>query len=226
MQRELIHNIFDLDERTAEELTTSRGRVETLDVSASTDEVIERISASPRSRYPVVDGDLDHVVGLIHIKDFIRAKHEGSPLGLRHLVRPLLTVAATATAEQLLDRFKRDRTHASPVVDEFGSTLGLVTLDDIIAEVMHEEVADESKQPVRHDDGSLSLDGETTLAELKDDHRLVFEHPEVVTLAGLILAEHGTVPEVGVTVTVQGHQLTVDKVEGRKIARVRVRPRP
>ncbi len=222
MQRGLITNIFDLDERTAEELMTSRSRVVTLDVTASPEEVIERIGGSSRSRYPVVDGDLDHVVGLIHIKDFIRAKQQDSSLDLRDLVRPLPAVAATANAEHLLEQFKRDRTHASLVVDEFGSTLGLVTLDDIIAEVMDDGVAGGSIEVIRNEDGSISVDGETTLAELEAHHGLSFEHPEVVTVAGLVLAEHGTVPEVGATFTVQGRQLIVEEVQGRKITRVRL----
>ncbi|MEX1038702.1 MAG: hemolysin family protein [Acidimicrobiia bacterium] len=223
MQRDLIHNIFDLDERRAEELMTSRPRIESLEMSASPEEVSSRIAQSRRSRYPIIDGGLDQVVGVLHIKDFIRAKEQGSSLDLKELARPLPTVAATATAEQLLNRFKRDQTHASLVVDEYGNTLGFVTLDDIIAEVMDDELETESDLAVRLDDGTLSLDGETTLAELRDDHQLEFTHSEVTTLAGLVLAQHGTVPEVGASVEVSGYHLVVEEMEGRKITRVLVR---
>jgi CBS domain containing-hemolysin-like protein len=223
MQRDLIRNIFDLDTRSAEELMTPRARVESLSVTTSSDDIAARIASSPRSRYPVVDGSLDQVVGVLHIKDFVRASRQGSPLDLAQLARPLPTVAASTSAELLLDRFKRDRVHAALVVDEFGSTVGFVTLDDIIAEVMDDEVVDEGAVAVAHEDGSLSLDGETTLAELRDDHSLEFSHDEVVTLAGLVLAEHGTVPSVGDAVRFQGRELTVEAMEGRKITRVRVR---
>ncbi len=223
MQRDLIRNILDLDERTAEELMTSRSRIEALELSATSEEIASRIGASPRSRYPVIDGGLDQVVGVLHIKDFIRARQQNEPLDIRRLVRPLPTVAATATAEQLLERFKRDRTHASLVVDEFGATLGVVTLDDIIAEVMEDEFYAGAARVVRHDDGSLSLDGETTLAELRDDHGLELVHAEVVTLAGVIMAEQGTVPDLGTTVDFMGHALTVEKMQGRKVTQVRVR---
>lgn len=222
LQRDLIRNIFDLSERRAEEVMTSRGRLQALDVRATTEEVATQIAASARSRYPVVDGDLDHVVGVLHIKDFIRSSRREA-VDLRDLVRPLPTVAATTSAEQLLERFKRSRTHACLVVDEFGGTLGLVTLDDVIAEVLEEGDASGSAEVVRHDDGSATLDGEVTLAELRDDHGLVFVHDEVTTLAGLVLAAHGTVPAVGTAVEVQGHELTVEGVEGHKITRVRVR---
>jgi CBS domain containing-hemolysin-like protein len=225
-QRDLIRNIFELDARTAEELMTSRRRVEVLDAGATPDEVAARIAASPRSRYPVVEGSLDKVVGVVHIKDFIRAHEEGASLALDGLARPLPSVPATASAEQLLARFKADRMHACLVVNEHGGAIGFVTLDDIIAEVMDDDATDEGAAPsVRHDDGSLSLDGEITLAELRDDHGLALTHPDVTTLAGLVLAGHGTVPATGATVVHQAHELVVEEVHGRKITRVLVRAR-
>ncbi|HEY5876064.1 MAG TPA: hemolysin family protein, partial [Ilumatobacteraceae bacterium] len=136
MQRDLIRNIFELDDRQAAELMTSRREMEVLDVTSTPEEIAARIAASPRSRYPVVDGDPDRVVGVLHIKDFIRAHEQGLPLRPDALVRSLPRVTATTTGEQLLEQFKRERMHASLVVDESGRTLGFVTLDDIIAEVM------------------------------------------------------------------------------------------
>lgn len=223
MQRDLISNIFDLDTRVAEELMTSRSRIEAIEVSAPPEEVIARIESSPRSRYPIFDGSLDNVVGVLHIKDFIRAWEQGSSPGLESLARQLPTVAATATAEQLLDRFKGDRTHASLVIDEFGNTLGFVTLDDIVAEVMDDELERAPIATPSEEDGSLRLDGETTLAELREDHDIEFTRPGVTTIAGLILAGHGTVPEVGASVEVSGYRLIVEQMEDRKITRVLVR---
>ncbi|CAN5863936.1 hemolysin family protein [soil metagenome] len=224
MQRNLISRIFDLDERVAEELMTSRSRIEAIDVSAPPEDVISRIESSPRSRYPIVDGSLDNVVGVLHIKDFIRARDQGSNHGLETLARPLPTVAATATAEQLLSLFKKDRTHASLVIDEFGNTLGFVTLDDIVAEVMDDELESRPGVPADRINGSLSLDGETTLSELKDDHDIEFIRPGVTTIAGLLLAGHGIVPPVGAAVQVGDYELVVEEMDGRKITRVLVRP--
>ncbi len=223
LQRDLIRNIFGLEDRTAEELMTSRSRVEVIDVDARPADVIARIAASSRSRYPVVDGDLDNVIGVLHIKDFIRAQQFGVSLDLRRLARPVPTVAAATTAEHLLHRFKVDRMHAAIVIDEFGGTLGFVTMDDVMAEVMDNHVPDDSDEVVHDRDGSLILDGEVTLSDLRDDHDLPFEHAEVSTIAGLILVAHGTVPAVGTMLEWQGHQLCVEQVEGRKITRVRVR---
>lgn len=224
MQRNLISRIFDLDARVAEELMTSRSKIEAIDVSTPPEEVIKRIESSPRSRYPVIDGSLDNVIGVLHIKDFIRAWEQGSTPRLESLARPLPTVAATATAEQLLNRFKKDRTHASLIIDEFGNTLGFVTLDDIVAEVMDDQLELPPGQPVDGKDGSLSLDGETTLGELKDDHDIEITRPGVTTIAGLVLAGHGTVPAVGAAIQVSDYELVVEEMDGRKITRVLIRP--
>ncbi len=224
MQRNLIRNVFALDERTVEELMTSRSSIEAIDLASPSSHVARRIEASPRSRYPVIDGDLDHVVGLLHVKDFIRAEQRGSSLELRALIRPLPTVAATATAEQVLDRFRRGRTHASLVVDEFGGTLGLVTMDDVIAEVMKDEVAEGDPDAVRQKDGSLRLHGEVTLAELRDDHGIDVGNPDVTTIAGLVLALHGTVPDVGTTFSIPGYEVVVEETVRRKITRVLLTP--
>jgi CBS domain containing-hemolysin-like protein len=224
LQRRLIRNVFDLDERTAEELMTSRSRIEALDISTPPSDITSRIAASGRSRYPVIDGSLDRVVGLLHIKDFIRAEQRGASRSLRELVRPIPTIAGTASAEQVLERFRRDRVHAVLVIDEHGGTLGLVTMDDLIAEVMDDDLDSADTAPQRHADGSLSLDGEVTLTELEDDHGIVIVNPEVTTIAGVVLSATSTLPSAGTTVTVESYDLTVEEMRGRKIARVRIRP--
>ena len=224
MQRNLIHNVFDLDERTAEELMSSRSRIEALDIDTPPDEIAARVTASERSRYPVIDGSLDRVVGVLHIKDFIRAQQRGASLTLRELVRPIPTVAGTSSAEHVLERFRRERTHAALVVDEHGGTLGLITMDDVIAEVMDDEDHSADSATVRNDDGSISLDGEVTLTELEDDHGIVLTNPDVTTIAGIVLAATGTLSTSGTTVTADGHDLTVEEMRGRKITRVRIQP--
>lgn len=97
-------------------------------------------------------------------------------------------------------------------------------MDDVIAEVMDDDAHSADSVPLRHDDGSLSLDGEVTLNELEDDHAIVITNHEVTTIAGIVLAATSTIPSVGTTVTVQGHDLTVEEIRGRKITCVRIRP--
>ena len=224
MQRDLIRNVFEFEERTAEELMTPRARLEVMDATATPDEILDRIASSPRSRYPVVDGSLDRVQGILHVKDVIRARQRRSPLSPRMLARSAPTVAASAHADQVLELFRSERVHAAMVVDEHGATLGLVTMDDIIADVMDDEFQRNDHEPVAHGDGSLTIDGEVTLVELAHDHDVVIEHPDVTTLAGVVMAVSGTMPDVGTAVTIGEHELVVEERTGRKLTKIRIRP--
>jgi CBS domain containing-hemolysin-like protein len=222
LQREIIHNIFELEDLTAEELMTSRSHILAIEHRASRAEIAARIQASSTSRYPVFVDDLDHVIGLLHVKDFVRASQSDEPIDLATLVRRLPTVSGNTAADILLARFKNERVHAALVVDELGGTIGLVTLDDIISEVIDDPAGDHDLPAVVHDDGSVTLDGETTLTELYEDHGLTFQHDDVTTLAGLVLAETGTLPDVGDSVESQGHELTVEGIAGHKLTQIRV----
>ncbi|AWN24708.1 HlyC/CorC family transporter [Deinococcus irradiatisoli] len=225
-QQSLIENIFALETHTAAELMTPRTRLKALSVTASAEQIHALIAEAPRSRFPVFEGDLDNVLGVLHIKDFIRAlsrpaRTEARPGGfsLRRLLRPLPSVAASETAEDLLALFKRERVHAALVVDEYGGTLGFVTMDDLIEDVIEQ---DDATRMIENPDGSYSLDGEVTLSELRD---LGFKlnSDDANTVAGLVLAAYGTLPPAGITVHVQNVDLTAEAVEGLKITRVRLR---
>jgi CBS domain containing-hemolysin-like protein len=221
-QRTLIHNILELEDRTVEQLMTSRSRLDALDVSISAEELGRHVANNPLSRYPVYEGNLDLVIGVLHVKDYIRARAKKKPWDLRSLIRELPSVSATTTADELLAVFKKSRVHAALVVDEFGGTLGFVTMNDLIAEVIDEETAADADRIRAREDGSLSLDGEVTLAELEEDHELALEHGDVVTVAGVFLSHHGVLPEVGATVQLGAHTLTVEEMQGLKITRLRL----
>jgi len=222
LQRDIIHNIFELEDLTAEEIMTSRAPIQAIEVNATRADVAAKVTSSEISRYPVYDDDLDHVVGLLHTKDFVRECQGDDHLDLGTIVRRLPTVSRNTAADVLLSRFKSERIHAALVVDELGSTIGLVTLDDIISEVLDDPAGDHDLPAVQHDDGSMTLDGETTLTELDEDFGFHFESADVTTLAGLVLAATGTVPTAGTSIEVQGHALTVVSVDSHKITQVRV----
>jgi CBS domain containing-hemolysin-like protein len=222
-QRDIIRSIFDLERHTAAELMTSRAHIVGIRHDASRADVVALIEASSTSRYPVFVNDLDHVIGLLHVKDFVRFTQSKNRFDLETLVRDLPTVGSATPADALLDRFKSERVHAALVVNELGSTIGLVTLDDVISEVIDDPAGHGDLPAIIHDDGSITLDGETTLAELLEDHGFRFEHADVTTLAGLVLTETGTVPNAGDRVEAQGVELTVETVDGHKLTQVRVR---
>ena len=222
LQREIIHNIFELEDLTADELMTSRRHIRAIEHDASRADIAAQIEASSTSRFPVFVDDLDHVIGILHVKDFVRVSQSDDPVDLTTLVRQLPTVGGKTGADVLLARFRNERIHAALVVDELGGTIGLVTLDDIISEVIDDPAGDHDLPAVVHDDGSVTLDGETTLTELSEDYGFTFRHDGVTTLAGLVLAETGTVPHVGDRVESQGHELTVEGIDGYKLTQIRV----
>ena len=124
----------------------------------------------------------------------------------------------------MLGRFQANRTHAALVVDEFGGALGMITMDDVINDVMEGEVDSGDVAAEQHDDGSISVAGELTLVELADDHGIEIEHTDVTTVAGVVLAETGVVPVVGTSVSVQGHELVVEENDDRRLTRIRIKP--
>ncbi len=222
MQRELIHNVFELEERTAEEIMTPRNRIRSVELDADAASLDDLVASSTTSRYPVIDGSLDNVVGVLHIKDVIRAKQRGRPVEVPQLLRHLPSVPAAASAEQVLQRFQREHVHAALVVDEAGGTLGLVTMDDVISIVMEDEFGAAAGNPLVHGDGSISLDGDTTLAELADGYGITFDELPVTTLAGVALDAKASLPTVGESIESGHYRLTVEEMRGRQVVRVRV----
>lgn len=221
-QQRLINNIFELEDRTAEELMTSRKRMLGLDVNMSEQEVAKIMGQNTNTRYPVYRDNLDDVIGVLHVKDFIRAWSKQSETALEKIARSLPSVAASATAEELVELFKRGRVHAALVVDEFGGTLGFVTMEDVISNVIEDEEAAHILWIAPQSDGSWLLDGEVTLSELEEDHDIVIENQEVATIAGVLLQHLGTVPTVGTHVELQNYALTAEEVSGLKITVVRL----
>lgn len=225
-QRILIDNIFEMEDRTAEELMTSRSRMKAIAFDTPLDEVAALIAASHQSRYPVYSQSLDDIGGVLHVKDFIRARIGGRVDGLSSITRSLPRVAATISATELLALFKKQRTHAALVVDEYGGTLGFVTLDDLVDDLIDEEEGTESDWIRKLPDGALLLDGEVTLAELSEDRGIELEHDDVVTIAGLVLATLGVMPKQGEEVRLAGYRLTIVETVGFKITKVRLEVAP
>jgi CBS domain containing-hemolysin-like protein len=223
-QRILIDNIFEMENRTAGELMTSRSRMQAIALDTPLDEIAALIAGSTRSRYPVFSRSLDDIGGVLHVKDFIRARIAGTLETLSGVTRPLPRVAATTSATELLALFKKQRTHAALVVDEHGGTLGFVTLDDLVEDLIEVEEPAGSDWIRALPEGGLLLDGEVTLAELSEDHGIELEREDVVTIAGLALAVRGTVPGQGEHLDVSGYRLTIEETSGLKITRIRLAP--
>jgi len=224
-QQRLISNIFEMEDRTVEELMTSRARMVSLSGSAEPAEIARLITEHSLSRYPVFGTSLDDPLGVLHVKDFIRNRLADGSVDLQTILRPLPRVAGGMSAFELMTLFKKQRIHAALVVDEFGGTLGFVTMDDLVSDLIDEGDGAGSGWIVSLPDGGMMLDGEVTLAELEEDYGLPVEHPDVSTVAGLFLAINGVLPGIGEAVEFKGVRFVAEDVRGMKILRVRAERR-
>jgi CBS domain containing-hemolysin-like protein len=223
-----IENIFDLRQRTVGHVMTRRKQVVGLPVTADEQETLRFVCTERHSRYPVYDKGLDDIVGVLHVKTLARqqANRERQPFDLRQLARPVVYVPESLPLDEMLPRFRHDRRQLAVVVDEYGGTAGVVTLEDVIEEVVG-EILDEFDQeiaPLERLGASLvRVRGDLLVDELNQLCGLELEHPEADTVGGLVMASLGRVAEPGDAITVDGVALEVEAVEGLAVQTVLVR---
>ena len=197
-------------------------------------EVLGTIAMAGFSRLPVYEGDLDHIIGIVHLKDVARQQYLGWPIELRRLVRPPMFVPASLTVDRLLVLFREQGQQMAVILDEFGGTEGLVTFEDVLAELVGEcldQQQAEDQEFVRRDEHSWLVDGRVNIDDLVE--RLQIKPAESTaqrsyhTVAGLILALLGRIPSIGDRADWEGVHLEVVDMDGQRIDRVMIsRPAP
>ncbi len=226
----MIRNIFDFGERVVGQVMTPRIKVEAIPLGISHQELMQQVAESHYSRFPVYQGDRDHIVGILHVKDLVRQtlRSKGS-FDLRLLLRPAPAVPEDQGVEVLLAAFRKQRIHMAVVLDEFGGMAGIVTLEDLVEEIVGEvrDEFDTEREPyVEIAPGVLEVDGEYLVDDLKEEVFLGEEEdlPDVETVGGLIVTKLGRPPQVGDEVAYNGDgvSLRVLAIDGRAVVRVRV----
>jgi CBS domain containing-hemolysin-like protein len=228
-EEEIIRNIFDFSERTVGQVMTPRRKVQSLSAKSSQQELIRTVSVSAHSRFPVYDGDPDHIVGILHLKDLIRKTlRPDGPFDLRLILRTAPEVPENYRVDRLLAAFKNEKLHMAIVRDEFGGLAGVVTLEDLVEEVVG-EVLDEfdvEHEPYRQiGPGVLEVSGNYLLDDLAEDIYLGEddELPDVETVGGLIVSLLRRPPVIGDVATYLGHiRFTVLDTDGLAVTLVRV----
>ena len=226
-QREMLLGVFSLADTMVTEVMTPRVDVVGLDGRLAFDAAVKAVAAAECSRLPVTDGDLDHIVGVLYAKDLIPALFAAEPGARtwRDLLRPADIVPETKTLDAQLRDFQRGPGHLVVVVDEFGGTAGIVTLEDVLEEIVGEirDEYDAAPEPtVRPDgEGRFVVDGRVALDDLSAALGATFAHDEVQTAGGLVVTVLGHVPERGDTVDLGGYRVTVDQVSRRTVSRLR-----
>ncbi len=239
-QEEVVHRALELGEVSASAIMTPRTRIFALPVTMPLEEATARIVEEEHSRVPVYDPErgVDAIVGVVYAKDLFRLTHfrgvalrmgqrGSSGLLLKQVMRDVLVVPETKPVLELLQEFQERRRQMAIVVDEFGSTLGLVTAEDALEQLVGEleDEFDATKPIVTLPNGSLVLDGSVTLRDLATQLRWELPRTQgVETLAGLMLARFGRIPQAGEAVEVEGRRFEVVAMDRHRIARVRVDP--
>lgn len=228
-EEELIRNIFDFSDRTVGQVMTPRPKVQAIAHDTSREVLLKLVSDSRHSRFPVYQRDRDHIIGILHVKDLARRMLNGNGrFDLRLILRTAPAVPDDMPVEKLLTAFKRQRLHMAIVLDEFGGMSGIVTLEDLVEEIVG-EVRDEfdlEKEPyVQIEPGIIEIAGHYLVDDLNEEVYIGEDEqlPDVETVGGLITSELGRPPEIGDVVEFGDHvTLSVLSVDRRAVSRVRV----
>jgi putative hemolysin len=227
---DLIHGVFAFSETPVKKVMVPRPKIFALDAATPPDEVARLIIESGFSRIPAYDGSIDSVLGLAYVKDILRLLEKRQPVVLRKILHPVHFVPETKKVGQLLRELQKRRTHLALVIDEHGSVTGLVTLEDLIEEIVG-EIQDEydwEERPVeRLRDGSLVVEGTVSAADLRGTYAIpIPESEEFQTVAGFMLERLGSIPKGGEVVPLGDFRLTVVDVERNRISKVKVEKLP
>jgi magnesium and cobalt exporter, CNNM family len=226
----MIRAVIQLEETRAREIMVPRPNVESLPAEMRLEELFSVVAEGNHTRYPIFEDDSgDRIVGMIHAKDVLRAAKEAGDLEAdvtsRDLMRDVLTIPENRSVDKILKDLRAQRLQMAVVIDEWGSFEGLLTIEDIVEEIVGEirDEFDEEALVFREHNGGYSIDGRVPIRDVNEALGSEFESADFDTVGGLVLGHLGRAPEVGDEVTVEGHVLRVDEVDGTRIASVLVR---
>ena len=217
----LIEGVFEFSEKNAREVMTPRTDIDALDIDATLDEAVALVVDTQRSRYPVYEESIDNIVGLVLAKDFIPLLRERpAEFTMARVMRPVHVVPGSREVEEVLADFKRLKEHMAVVLDEYGGTAGLVTMEDLLEEIVG-EILDEYDEPEVLDAAEPGADvlipGSTNLHELNERFGLEVPDDEYTTIGGYVFGALGRLPVVGDRVTASHAIFTVKSMEGRRV---------
>jgi len=222
-KRDLLSGVFELSDRVARQVMVPRNDVVYLSTESPIDENLQLARSSGHTRFPLCDGELDRVVGIVHIKDLFRA--EATPDDLLPIARPVSFVPETTPLDKVLARMRLERQHLAAVVDEYGGVAGIVTLENVIEEIVgpiQDEFDAEKPELVAKPDGTYQISGSMLIVDLEGELGLEISDRDEDTIAGVVLSELGRRPRVGDAVTVGPLELEVVEVQGNRIRTLRL----
>ena len=219
----LLEGVFEFSEKTAEEVMTPRTEVVAIAGDASVEAAADVVAEATKSRYPVYNDTLDEILGIVHAKDILRALRQAPGSRVGSLTRAPLFVPGTREVEDVLADMKRLKTHMAVVLDEYGGTAGVVTMEDLLEEIVGSIVDefDAAERPAQPSD-ALLLDGAMPVAEFNADYDESLSESDYTTLGGWVFGQLGRLPQVGDRVTAGRRTLEVTAMEGRRVKGVKL----
>lgn len=231
-EKALLHGVFSLGDTAVREVMVPRVDIVGIEQTTHWSEVVDRVRSSEHARFPVYDETLDNVVGILYAKDLLPfvIDDEEPLLGWQSLLRPATFIPTSKPIDLQLREFKASRAHIAIVSDEFGGTAGVVTIEDVLEEIVgeiHDEYDDEEPEVEQEEGGRFWVSGRVMLDELSELLGQDFTREDVTTVGGLVYDMFGRVPRPGESVHVGSYKLVVERVRRRRIERVyfeRVQP--
>jgi len=227
-ERDMLHSVFALGDKKVHEVMVPRPDIVAIDVNTPPAEVLESVVSAGHSRIPVYEGSSDQIIGVLYVKDLFRRLARGEKdVTVRPFLRPAQFVPETKKVDELLREMQRAKVHIAIVVDEYGGTAGLVTIEDLVEEIVGEirdeyDVERELVLPVSEHEAVM--DARVPFSEVQETFGI--DSPEGVdefdTLGGFVTHELGRLPKVGETVKSNGVKFVVESIDGRRVGRVRV----
>jgi len=222
----MIEGVFEFSEKNARDVMTPRTQMVALPIALSLSEASDRVSAAGRSRYPVYRESLDDIVGTVHAKDILRALRSGGDQTLQTILRPPLLVPGTREVEDVLADMKRQKVHLAIVLDEYGGTAGLVTMEDLLEEIVG-QIYDEYDRPETAARASTAgptpiIPGAMEVSDVNRVYGLKIDDTDYTTIGGVVFGTLGRLPKAGDRVELSGASFEVVEMEGRRVGKVRV----
>lgn len=218
-ERELIDEVFEAGNRELREVMVPRTDVVFIDGDTPIFKAARFVAEQPHSRYPVTGESSDDVIGFVHVRDVLAPGMAERSLRVSELVRDIARFPGTKYVIPTLSEMRRLQVHMAVVEDEYGGTAGIVTMEDLVEEVVG-DIRDEYDEQEIVD--ARSVDGMTNLEDFAEDYGIELPEGPYETVAGFLVASLGQLPEVGLSVAVDGHVLVIESVDGRRVARVRI----
>ena len=230
-EQEMLYKVFDFADKEVADVMVPRPEVVAISIDLPPAEALQAVLESPYTRYPVYRESLDNVVGVLHVRDLIEAMHDRglAAVDVEELLRPAYMVPETKDLAALLTEFRRTNQHLAVVIDEYGSVEGIVTLEDLVEEIVG-EIEDEFDLPdetvERVDDDTIRIDGTFPIDDFNEQFDVELPHEDYHTVAGFVFGLLGRGAEPGDEVGHDGLVFRVDSIEGQRIDRLTVQFRP